>query len=179
MKGASKPIRKGNPMLIPTIVMALVAAALVAVGIISGKGQHIAGVRAGAGLLIEVLPMLCFAFIVAGMVQVLLPKELLSRWVGAESGIKGILVGTLAGAVSPGGPYVNLPVVAGLLKAGASPGTMVAFLTAWSLWALARIPMEVGILGWKFTVIRFASTFLFAPAAGIVATVICRWRFGG
>jgi len=103
------------------------------------------------------------------MVQVLLPKDLLSRWVGTESGLKGILVGTLAGGLTPGGPYVSLPVVAGLLKAGAGAGTMVAFLTSWSLWAVSRLPMEIGILGWKFTVLRLAATFFFPPIAGLLA----------
>jgi hypothetical protein len=48
-------------------------------------------------------------------------------------------------------------------------GTAVAFVTGWSLWAVARLPMEVGIMGWKFTAIRLASTFLFPPIAGIIA----------
>ena len=126
-------------------------------------------------MVIEILPLLIFAFIVAGMVQVLLPKELLSKWVGVESGIRGILIGTVAGGLSPGGPYVSLPIVAGLLRSGASVGTMVAFLTGWSLWAVARLSMEVGILGWKFTLIRIVCTFFFPPIAGLVAqTFFCR-----
>jgi len=124
---------------------------------------------------VQILPLLVFAFIVAGMVQILLPRELLSKWVGAESGIRGILIGTVAGGLSPGGPYVSLPIVAGLLRSGASVGTMVAFLTGWSLWAVSRLPMEVGILGWKFTAIRIASTFFFPPIAGLLAQTF----FGG
>ena len=69
------------------------------------------------------------AFTLAVMVQGLLPHQLLSKWGGAESGIREMLSGTIAGGFTPGGPYVNLPVVAGLLRAGASAGTMVAFLT--------------------------------------------------
>jgi uncharacterized membrane protein YraQ (UPF0718 family) len=117
---------------------------------------------------IQILPLLILSFITAGMVQVLLPSELLSQWIGTESGLKGILVSTVAGGLSPSGPYVSLPIAAGLLSAGASIGTMVAFLTSWSLWAVSRLPMEVGILGWKFTLIHLASTFLFPPIAGLI-----------
>jgi len=49
---------------------------------------------------------------------------------------------------------------------------MVAFLTAWSLWAVARLPMEVRIVGWKFTLIRVASTFFFSPVAGWIAQMV-------
>jgi hypothetical protein len=46
---------------------------------------------------------------------------------------------------------------------------MVAFVTAWSLWAVTRLPMEIGILGWKFTAVRLVCTFFFPPIAGLIA----------
>ena len=156
-------------MVVPTILMGLLAGILVFVGYSRGQGEHVEGMKSALRMTVEILPLLLFAFVVAGMVQMLLPRELLSRWVGTESGIRGILIGTVAGGLAPGGPYVSLPVVAGLLRSGASVGTMVAFLTGWSLWAVARLPMEVGILGWKFTFIRIASTFFFPPIAGLIA----------
>jgi uncharacterized membrane protein YraQ (UPF0718 family) len=137
-----------------------------------GEGQHIIGMRSALRMTVQILPLLIFAFIVAGMVQVLVPREILSEWVGAESGMRGIFIGTVTGALAPGGPYVSLPVAAGLLQAGAGVGTMVAFLTGWSLWAVSRLPMEVGIMGWRFTLIRIASTFFFPPIAGLIAQVI-------
>jgi len=149
--------------------MGVLAIGLVAIGYY--KGQHITGLKSALTMTIEILPLLVFAFIVAGMVQVLLPQQLLAKWVGAESGMRGIFVGTVAGALAPGGPYVSLPIAAGLLRAGASVATMVAFLTGWSLWAVGRLPMEVGILGWRFTLIRLASTFFFPPIAGLIAQI--------
>lgn len=156
-------------MLIPTIIMACIAIILLLLGYRGGQNQHIGGMRLAVNMLIEVMPLLVFAFIVAGMVQILLPREALSKWIGEGSGIRGILIGTVAGGLAPGGPYVSLPLVAGFLRSGASVGTMVAFLTAWGLWAVARLPMEVGILGWKFTLVRIASTFFFPPIAGLIA----------
>lgn len=156
-------------MLVPTIIMGALAIALLLIGYYRGQGQHIVGVKSALNMTVEILPLLVFAFVVAGMVQVLLPRELISKWVGAESGMRGILIGTIAGGFSPGGPYVSLPIVAGLLRTGAGIGTMVAFLTGWSLWAVSRLPMEIGILGWKFTGIRMACTFFFPPIAGLIA----------
>ena len=156
-------------MLIPTIIMAALAAILLIIGYYKGQGQHVTGLKSTLNMTVQILPLLIFAFVVAGMVQVLLPQELISKWIGAESGLRGIFNGTIAGAFAPGGPYVSLPVAAGLLRTGAGVGTMVAFLTGWSLWAVSRLPMEVGILGWKFTLIRLASTFFFPPIAGLIA----------
>jgi uncharacterized membrane protein YraQ (UPF0718 family) len=155
-------------MLVPTIIMGLLALALVVYGQ-KQSGVSTRGLSIALRMTMEILPLLLFAFIVAGMIQVLLPKDLVARWVGTESGVRGLLIGTVAGALAPGGPYVSLPIAAGLLKAGAGVGTMVAFLTGWSLWALNRIPMDVGILGWKLTLIRFVCTFFFPPVAGLLA----------
>ena len=142
-------------MLIPTIIMGVLAIILFLIGYYKGQGQHISGVKSALSMAIEILPLLILAFIVAG--------------------IRGILIGTIAGALVPGGPYVCFPIAVGLLRSGAGIGTMVAFLTAWSLWAVSRLPMEVGILGWKFTLIHIASTFFFPPIAGVIAQTF----FGG
>ncbi len=159
-------------MLIPTIIMGVLALTLLSIGYFRGQGQHLTGLKSALNMTVQILPLLAFAFIVAGMVQALLPKDLISKWVGVESGIRGLLVGTVAGALAPGGPYVSLPIAAGLLRSGAGIGTMVAFLTGWSLWAVSRLPMEVGILGWRLTLIRLASTFFFPPIAGWIAQTL-------
>jgi len=156
-------------MLIPTIIMGVIALALLIIGYQRGGGEHILGLKSGGTLLLQILPLLIFAFIIAGMVQVLVPTEVISKWVGTESGLRGILIGTVVGGFMPGGPMTCLPIAAGLLRVGASVGTMVAFLTAWSLWAFSRLPLEIGILGWQFTLIRLACTFFFPPIAGLIA----------
>jgi len=145
--------------------------AIVLVFIAYQKGVHIPGLKVSGTMLWQIIPLLVLAFVVAGMVQVLVPKELISNWVGAASGFKGIIIGTVLGSLAPGGPFVSMPIAAGLLRAGAGVGTMVAFLTGWSLLAFSRMPLEVGIMGWKFTAIRLVCTFFFPPVAGWIANI--------
>jgi len=159
--------RRLPPMLIPTIILGLLAAVLIILSY--QKGVHIQGLKASGNMLVQIIPLLIFAFLIAGMVQFLLPHETISRWVGTESGFRGLLIGTAMGSIAPGGPFVSMPIAAGLLRMGANIGTMVAFLTAWSLLAFSRIPMELGIMGWKFVLIRLACTFFFPPVAGWIA----------
>lgn len=161
-------------MLLPTLVMGALALVLLLIGYKRGQGQHIEGMKTALDMTVQILPLLVFALLAAGMAQVLLPRELLSQWIGAESGFKGILIGTVAGGLAPGGPFVSFPLAAGLLRAGAGVGTMVAFLTGWSLLAVSRLPMEVGILGWKFALIRLACTFFLPPIAGVLAQNLFR-----
>ncbi len=161
-------------MLIPTVIMGVIAAVLVAIGFFKGEGQDVQGLKAAVTLTLEMVPLLLFAFIIAGMIEVLVPSQIISRWIGTESGFRGILIGALAGSLTPGGPFVSFPLVAGFLRAGAGIGTMVAFVTGWSLWAITRLPLEVGILGWRFTLIRIACTAIFPPLAGLIANLLFR-----
>lgn len=159
----------------PTVVMFLIAMALFIIASLQGEGKNITGLKSAWGMTWQILPLLIFAFITAGLVQVLIPKEVIAKWVGDESGIRGILFGTLAGAFTPGGPYVSLPIAAGLLKAGAGMGTMVAFVAAWSLIAVSRLPLQIGIMGWRFTWIHLLSVIILAPIAGLIANLIVKW----
>jgi len=159
-------------MLIPTIIIGVIAIVLLVIGYQKGGGEHILGLKAAGILLMQIIPLLICAFIVAGMIQVLIPHELISKWVGIESGFRGILIGTLIGGLTPGGPFISLPIAAGLLRTGASIGTMVAFMTSWSLISVHRLPLEIGIMGWQFALIRLACVFFFPPIAGLIANTL-------
>ena len=157
-------------MLIPTIIMGLLAITLVFISY--QKGTHILGLKTSGNMLLQITPLLICAFIVAGMIQTLIPREMISKWIGTESGFRGILIGSVIGGFMPGGPMTSLPIAAGLLHVGASIGTMVALITGWSLLAFSRLPVEIGIMGWKFALIRLACVFFFPPIAGLIANTL-------
>jgi uncharacterized membrane protein YraQ (UPF0718 family) len=158
----------------PTVVMFIIAVVLFVIALLQGEGKHVTGLKSAWNMTVQILPLLVFAFIIAGLVQVLLPRDLISTWVGDESGFRGILIGSIAGALTPGGPYVSLPIAAGLLKTGASIPTMVAFVTGWALLSVARLPLELGIMGWRFTLIHMLSVIIFAPLAGLLASLLVK-----
>ena len=118
-------------MLSTRIILAVIAITLLFIGYQKGGGEHITGLKSAGTLLIQIIPLLILALVVAGMVQTLISEELISSWIGAESGFRGILIGTAMGALAPGGPFISLPIAAGFLRIGASIGTRVAFLTGW------------------------------------------------
>lgn len=158
------------------IVMWTLAIVLTFVAYARGGAIHVKGLKAGGQMFLQVLPLLLAAFVVAGLIQVLVPREVITRWLGQEAGLKGVLIASVAGALTPGGPYVSFPIVTALYQGGASIGTVVAFVTAWSLWAFSRLPMEVAYLGPKPAIARFLSTLIFPPLAGLIAhTFFSRW----
>lgn len=133
----------------------------------AGAGE---GVRHTAKLLASVAPNLAVGFLLAGFLNVILPQSSIARWIGEGSGLKGLLIGSLGGALTPGGPFTHFPIVASLLGKGAAIGPICAYISAWALLGVNRIVVWEGpILGWRFVTIRVASCLLFPPLAGLLA----------
>ncbi|MCX7018331.1 MAG: permease [Candidatus Sumerlaeota bacterium] len=163
-------------MIISTALMAVAAAIVLVLGYGRGHGEHLLGVKNGMGVFLQVLPLLALTFIVIGTLPILIPREWVVKWIGTESGARGLLAGTVAGGLAPGGPLIQSIIAAGLFKSGAGLGTIVAFLTAGMLWGLALLPVEAGVLGWKIVAARFACSFFFPPIAGWLAqTLFSGW----
>jgi uncharacterized membrane protein YraQ (UPF0718 family) len=121
-------------------------------------------------LSLEVLPNLVLGFLLAGMLLVALPRDAVAHWMGESAGLRGIAVGTLAGTLTPGGPFLQFPIIASLLKAGAGIGAVTAYIVAWGTLGVQRfLVWELPILGWRTALLRYAASLAGPFVAGLVA----------
>ncbi|MCF8024074.1 MAG: permease [Desulfobacteraceae bacterium] len=154
------------------IIMSVVTILLVIIGIFrQGPEIILQGLMAGGKMLIEVVPLLMAAFVLAGMIQAVVSKETINKWLGKEAGIKGIMLGGVAGALLPGGPYLFYPIAASFLLSGAEIGTTLTFVVAKNLWSVSRLPLEVALLGPRVTIIRFIVTLIFPIIVGVLGNI--------
>jgi uncharacterized membrane protein YraQ (UPF0718 family) len=152
-----------------TLIMAAVAMILLVIAFWQGRDLPLAGLKAAGRMLWRNLAILLLGFAIAGLVQVLIPKDLITRWLGTEAGIKGVLIGCVIGGLVPGAPYAVFPLVATLYKTGAGLGAVVGFVSAWSLWSVSRLPVEMALIDPKAALARYAITFVVPPIAGMLA----------
>jgi len=156
-----------------TLGIWLVALVLGFVAYFRGGRLHIQGLKVTWGYAVDVFPQITMAFLIAGFFSVIVPADLVAAWLGKESGIKGILVASLVGGFIPGGPIISFPIVVVLFKAGAEIPALIAFLTAWSLFAFHRVlGYEIPLVGFRFASVRLLSSLLLPPLAGILAGVL-------
>ena len=66
------------------------------------------------------------------------------------------------------------PVVAALYEAGAGLGAVVGFVSAWALWSVSRLPVEMALIDPKPALLRYAITFVVPPVAGLAAQAVAR-----
>ncbi|VBB48540.1 conserved membrane hypothetical protein [uncultured Desulfatiglans sp.] len=160
-------------MNISTWIMLLLTCALALSAYMKDPALVPEGLKAGGKLFWDILPAMVLAFIAAGLVSVLLPRDLMSRWLGEDSGLRGLIIATLAGALTPGGPFVQFPIVAVLLKAGAGVAPLMAYITAWSILGLNRILVyEIPMLGWRLSIARIAASLVFPMIIGLFTRFI-------
>ncbi|QKT04871.1 permease [Ectothiorhodospiraceae bacterium 2226] len=127
------------------------------------------------GLLALLVPILAAALLVSGYVQQLLPRERLQQWLGGRGGWRGLAVATVAGALTPGGPFAAFPLVAALYRAGVGAPVCVAYLTAWSTLGLHRIIIwEVPLLGEGFVLLRYLASLPLPFLAGWITAALLR-----
>jgi uncharacterized membrane protein YraQ (UPF0718 family) len=123
-------------------------------------GSALRSVEVGWSTLKRTLPLLVVAFVIVGYVNALEPQSFVRTWIGPESGLKGILIGTAAGMLLPGGPYVVFPLIATLFGSGAGMGPTLAMITSWAALAVLSVSFELPFLGWRFTLIRLGLGFV-------------------
>src|SRR5690242_11992496 len=108
---------------------------------------------------------LLLGFLLAGVLAVLVPRELLTRLVGTGK-VKSVLWASVLGLPLPLCSCGVLPTAVGLRKEGATPGATVAFLVATPETGADSISLTYALTDPLMTVFR--------PIAGVVTAIVAR-----
>ena len=155
-----------------TWVLVILTLIVLIYAMLRDQSLAVEGLKVAGNTIRNNLALLIAGFVLAGLIQVLVPKDLIIRWLGDQAGIRAILIGCVAGGIIPGSPYAVFPIAAGFYAAGAGLGAMIGFITAWSLWSISRFPVEIALISPRSALIRYAITFVFPPVAGLIASLL-------
>jgi uncharacterized membrane protein YraQ (UPF0718 family) len=138
--------------------------------------EHFLAILSGDLLLFgEMLPKVLAGCLIGAFVTLLLPRELVARWVGHESGFAGLAVAALFGFILPGGPITIYPVAVAFLAMGADAGAVVAFITSWTLIGYTRaLVWELPFFGSDFVIWRIVEALPLPIVAGLLARIAVR-----
>ena len=151
------------------LVTACVAVAGVVVYLRDGSDRFIAVFLNDSHIFLDILPKMAAGCMIGVFSTLLIPREMVARWVGAESGFTGLLIATAAGVVMPGGPVTVYPVAGAFLAVGADIGAALAFVTSWTLLGYARaLVWELPFFGPHFILWRMAIAPLFPLVVGML-----------
>ncbi len=182
---AASPAATGEPARCPAsdrvtlmVLSALAAVCGTAVYFLQGSDGVVQSLHADVDLVVLMIPRLAAGVLVAGFIQVLIPKGLAAKWLGEGIGLRGLLLATFTGFCTPGGPMLSFPIVVALRAAGAGVPALVTYITAWSLLGVHRIlQWELPLFGPEFAAVRFIASLPFPIIAGLIAAALAaRWK---
>ena len=126
----------------------------------------------------EMLPKVLAGCLIGAFVTLLLPREMVARWVGHESGFMGLLIAAFFGFLLPGGPITIYPVAGAFLIMGADAGAVVAFIVSWTLIGYTRaLVWELPFFGADFVIWRILAALPLPIIAGVLARLAVRAGF--
>lgn len=131
------------------------------------------GLKGGTVDFARLMPRLTIGVLGSGFIAEVMPQQAIAAWLGPGSGLMGTAIASVAGALTPGGPMIGFAIGVAALKSGAGAPQVIAYSTAWALFALHRVflwelPMMPARLVWLRVLASLPLPFL---AAGIAMLV--------
>jgi len=149
---------------------------VIAVGYIAfQRGPKVlsASMREGTMDFVRVVPRIALGVVGSGYIAAVIPQEIITGWLGPDSGWSGVLTAVIAGAATPGGPVVGFSIGAVALKAGGGAPQVVAYVIAWALFAFQRLILwEIPFMPARFVWFRAAVSLPFPFLAAAIAMLI-------
>lgn len=124
-------------------------------------------------LFLTILPKVAAGCLIGAFVRLLVPREIIVRWVGEGSGLRGLAIATAVGAIFPGGPFTIFPLAGAFMLSGADRGSAIAFITAWLLLGVNRaIIWELPFFGTDFVMLRMLVSLPLPILGGMLARAV-------
>ena len=125
---------------------------------------------------IEMMLILPAVMVILGLFGIWVSKNTIVKYLGKTSGIKGIILAIILGALPTGPLYVAFPMAAALLKKGAKISNIIVFLSAWACIKIPQEMVELQFLGVQFMLLRLVLTIIFVIIMGISIEKIIGWN---
>ena len=121
---------------------------------------------------VRILPTMLAIILIIGLMSGFVPEKTISRVVGREAGLLGVLTVAVLGAMLHIPSLIAFPLAASLLEKGASVTSVAVFITTLTMIGFVTLPLEIRILGKRFALLRNALSFIIAILIGLVMGVI-------
>jgi uncharacterized membrane protein YraQ (UPF0718 family) len=104
----------------------------------------------------EMLGLIPPIFVFMGLLDSWVPKETFIKYMGENSGLKGVFTALFLGSAAAGPLYMAFPIAVLLIKKRARLAYVFFFLGVWSTTKIPLLLYEISYMGVKFTAIQVA-----------------------
>lgn len=137
----------------------LIAVILMGLSFLKDKQKTREAVKATFKIFYVVLPVLVFVFVLMGLIQAYVSREVIVSILGQKSGLLGILYAEIIGSIALFLPPAVFPFGGYLHDNWASYGAIAGFVFTAILIGVTTLPLELKLFGKRFTLVRNLLTF--------------------
>jgi len=159
-------------MNVTAIIINSIAIAGILIAFIKDKEKTIESLKIAVKSFIKILPMVFAIIVIIGLLLGFVPPDQISKFVGEQSGILGVLLVGVVGAVLYIPALLSFPLAASLLESGASVSAVAAFITTLTMVGTITLPLEIKELGRKMAFLRNGISFVIAIIIALIMGAI-------
>jgi len=159
-------------MNVTAVIINIIAVAGLLIAFAKDRDKTIKSLKMAGKSSIRMLPMVFVIIIIIGLLLGFVPPDQISRFIGEQSGMTGILLVGAVCAVMHIPSLLSFPLAASLLEDGASVSAVAAFITTLTMIGTITLPLEIKELGKKMAILRNGISFVIAIIIALIMGII-------
>ena len=154
------------------IIFISLSAVLSGVSFAIDRKKTVAGFKRGWKMFKNVLLPFLNILILVSVLLYFVPPNVISKYLGANSGVIGFSIAALVGSVTLIPGFISYPIAAGLIQQGASYAVVATFMTTLMMVGVVTLPLEIRYFGKTVAITRNILNFVAAIIIGLVVGLI-------
>lgn len=155
-----------------TVFLYLLAIGCLALSFAKSKEKTKKSLKKAVKSFENILPQFLSIILIIGIMLSVVDTATITKLFGDNSGMVGVMLFAIIGAITLIPGFVAFPLAAALLHSGAGVMQIAAFVSSLMMVGIVTLPLEVKVFGKKVAIVRNVSAFIFSICVAIVMGVI-------
>lgn len=144
------------------IILYSLAGILLAVSFLKDRSKSLMALKKAWKSFYNLIPQMLGIMMFVGISLALLSPSSITKLIGGESGILGVVIATIIGSVTLIPGFVAFPLAAALLEGGAGYAQIAAFVSTLMGVGLITLPVEIQYFNRSTAILRNVAAFVIA-----------------
>lgn len=155
-----------------TRILYVVSIGFLVVSFVKDRGKTRSALIKAVRAFLNILPDFATVLAIVGLVLTFLSPSIVAGLIGRGTGILGMLVTSVVGAITLIPGFVAFPLAKSLLERGAGIMQIAVFVSTLMMVGFVTAPLEIRYFGKKVTVLRNALAYVFSFIVAVIIGVV-------
>ena len=157
-----------------TIIIYILAGLMLLLSFIKSKKKTKMALKKAWKAFDNILPLFIVILIIIGITLALLNTATISKLIGQQSGLIGMLIAAVIGSFTLIPGFVTFPLASALLHSGAGFTQIAVFISTSMMVGVVTLPLEMKYFGKKASIIRNSLAIVFSFVVAFILGMVMR-----